>query len=135
MPQLAAASLSADDLAAIRKLNDEPLRCVLSQDFEGLARLYTEDAAYMPPNHPVVQGRAAILKWLAGFPRVTAFRLEYHEIDGRGDLAYVRGAYFITLQPDNAPGPVEDIGKFLIICRKQPDGSWLFAAETYNSDK
>jgi ketosteroid isomerase-like protein len=89
----------------------------------------------MPPHCPACHGRAAARKWMADFPRATHFRFEYHDIDGRDDLAYVRGAYFITVQPEGAPEPVEDVGKFLEICRKQPDGSWLLVVDTFNSDK
>ena len=56
------------------------------------------------------------------------------EIEGRGDLAYVRGTYTMTLHPDGAPEPVEDAGKYLEIRRKQSDGSWLYVADMFNSD-
>jgi ketosteroid isomerase-like protein len=135
MPQPKAVSLPADDIAAIRKLNEEFLRCFLSRDFDGLRQKYAEDAVLMPPHSPACYGRDAAGKWMVDFPRATHFRFEYNDINGHGDLAYVRGTYFITIQPEGAPEPVEDVGKFLEICRKQPDGSWLLAIDTFNSDK
>jgi len=89
----------------------------------------------MPPGHPTVRGRDAIQKWIAGFPRATRFDNEIEQIDGRGDLAYVRGRYSMTLQPQGAPTPVEDAGKYVEIRKRQPDGSWPVANDIFNSDK
>jgi ketosteroid isomerase-like protein len=134
MPQPKASSLSVNDIAAIRQLNEDFLSCFLSRDFDSVAQKYAVDAVLMPPHCPACQGRAAARKWMAEFPPATHFRFEYHDIDGRNDLAYVRGTYFLTIQPEGAE-PVEDVGKFLEICKKQTDGSWLLAVDTFNSDK
>ncbi len=32
------------------------------------------------------------------------------------------------------PEPITDVGKFLAILRKQPDGSWLVSHAIYNAD-
>jgi ketosteroid isomerase-like protein len=82
-----------------------------------------------------VRGRAAFENWIATFPRVSRFTLKNEEIDGRADVAYVRGTYTMTIHPEGAPGPVEDVGKYLEIRKRQPDGSWLLAADIFNSDK
>ena len=54
--------------------------------------------------------------------------------DGHDDLAYVRGTYTMTLQPEGAPNAIEDTGKFLDIRKKQPDGSWVWTVDMYSSD-
>jgi ketosteroid isomerase-like protein len=74
MLQSSAASLPADDIAAIRKVNEDYLQYVLSQDYGGIAKPYAEDAVLMPPNHPVVIGPDAIRKWNEAFPRVIHVR-------------------------------------------------------------
>jgi ketosteroid isomerase-like protein len=61
--------------------------------------------------------------------------LTIDEIDGRADLAYVRGSYSMTLHPQGAPAPVDDVGKYLEIRMHQADGSWLLAVDIFNSDK
>jgi len=127
--------LSAEDVAAIRRLSDEWLRFMLAGDLESLAKCYTEDTVVMPPGHPAVYGREAFRKWMAQFPRATRFENEIQHIEGRADLAHVRGTYSMTLQPQGAPGPVEDVGKYLEVRRRQPDGSWLLALDIFNSDK
>jgi ketosteroid isomerase-like protein len=96
--------------------------------------LYTEDAVFMPPHHPAVHGRAALEIWLASFPRVLRMTLTVEDIDGRADIAYVRGSYTMTLHPEGASNPIDDAGKFLEIRKRQPDGSWLLAVDMFNSD-
>src|SRR5438094_6523821 len=77
----------------------------------------------MPPNGPVVQGRAAMQKFFAGFPKITAFKENVVEIAGYGDLVHPRGTYEMTMMPPGAKTPLTDIGKVLAVWRKQPDGS------------
>ena len=45
-----------------------------------------------------------------------------------------RGTYAMTFTLPGAPGPTEDRGKYLLIERKQADGSWLITNEMFNSD-
>ena len=130
-----AGALSAEDVEAIRGGSEQFTRFMLARDFDALVRLYAEDAVFMPPHRPAVKGRLALRDWLGAFPKVTRFTFTLDDIDGRGDLAYVRGSYSMTLHPEGAPGPVGDAGKFVEIRKKQPDGSWLLAADIFNSDK
>ena len=71
---------------------------------------------------------------MRAFPRVTRAEFHVEEIDGYGDIAYVTGRYAMTLQPEGAPGPIDDRGKYIEIRRKQADGSWLLARDIFNSD-
>lgn len=127
--------LSAADQAAIRISSDRFSQLMLAQDFDSLVGLYTEDAVFMPPHQPAVRGRTALRTWLASFPRVSRFSLTIEEIDGRADVAYVRGSFSMRLNPDGAPDPVDDLGKYIEIRKRQSDGSWLIAADIFNSDK
>ena len=65
---------------------------------------------------------------------MTQFTIPPTEIDGRGDLAYVRGTYAMTIMPEGAPEPIREIGKYVVILQKQPDGSWLVVVDIWNSD-
>ena len=53
--------------------------------------------------------------------------------EGRGDLAYIRGrsCVFIPLG-DEIYGV--DVGKYLEVREKQPDGAWLITKDIFNSD-
>ncbi len=129
-----AGPLSNDDVAAIRATTDPFAQAVLSDDWAAWAAGFTEDAVFMPPNQPLVQGRAALQAWGEAYPTTTQFTITQVEIDGGGDLAVVRGAFSITVVPEGALEPITDTGKYLELRRQQPDGSWLIAAGIYNSD-
>lgn len=57
-----------------------------------------------------------------------------HEMDGRGNLAYVRGAYSLAIPMGKMMEPIHDSGKYIEMRRKQADGSWLIALDIYNCD-
>ena len=126
--------LLPEDIIAIKELHQTWSPAIVEKDFETLMTLYTDDAIVLPPNGPKVQGREAVLDWMKALPPITSANLTVEEIDGYGNLAFVRGAYFMTITPEGAPGPIQDRGKFIEIRRKQADGSWLMARDIFNSD-
>lgn len=126
--------LLPEDIVAIKELHQAWTPAIVDKDFDTLIRLYTDDAIVLPPNGPKAQGRAAVLDWMKAFPAITDANLTIEEIDGYGDLAFVRGAYFMTIVPDGTGEPIQDRGKFIEIRRKQADGSWLMARDIFNSD-
>ena len=129
------AKLGDKDLVAIRSASEAFSKGILTADFVAVSKLYTETANLMPPNQGGVEGRAAILAWMKAFPPVKEFKLAPVEIDGRGDLAYVRGTFSMSFVPPGAPGPIIDVGKYMEIRRRQADGSWLIVADIFNSDQ
>jgi ketosteroid isomerase-like protein len=91
--------------------------------------LYAENATLMPPNQAMVQGRTAIRAWIKNFPPLKQFVASPIEINGRGDLAYVRGTFQMLFE-----NGATDRGKYLEIRRREKDGRWLAIADIFNSD-
>jgi ketosteroid isomerase-like protein len=89
----------------------------------------------MPANRGIVEGRPAILASFQAARALTGFTLTTIDIDGRGDLAYVRGTYAFAMPTADGKSAVGDRGKFLEIRRRQADGRWLLAADIFNSDQ
>ena len=126
------AGLTDADRTAIQEGSDSFAENILTANFEGLGALYTEDGVLLPPNAPAQTGRTAIQEFLAGFPPITAFSLTNVNVEGSGDLAYVRGSYQMAMTgPDG--GAIEDTGKFIEIRRKVGD-AWLMAYDMFSSD-
>ncbi|MEE8116597.1 MAG: DUF4440 domain-containing protein [Gemmatimonadales bacterium] len=125
------AALTDTDRDAIRASLDAFTDAALAQDWDAIVALYTEDAVLMPPNGPAVTGHAEIRDSWVAFPPLSAIHAEMVEIEGVGDLAYVRGTYHIVMDVEGSP---EDTGKFLEIRRRQDDGAWLIVRDIYNSD-
>ena len=93
------------------------------------ANMYAENATMMPPNLPMVQGRANIRTWIKSVPSIQRFIASAIEINGRGDLAYVRGTYSLTWLAGG-----DERGKFLEVRRRERNGRWLIIADIFNQD-
>ncbi len=129
----AAGGLSDADRAALQQGDELFAKSAMAKNFAAAAATYTDDAAVLPPNGAAVQGRQQIEKFLSSFPPISSFTFDIVDIDGRGDLAYVRGNYAMTLTPPGA-APINDRGKYVEIWRKQGDGSWKIKWDIFNSD-
>jgi uncharacterized protein (TIGR02246 family) len=127
------AALSAGDKAAIEAADQAWQEAVRSGDWAGAAALYAENAVFMPPNEPAVEGRGNIQVWFEALPPVTAVEIKTAEIDGLGDLAFTRGTYSMTMSPEGMSS-ITDSGKYVGIFRKQADGSWLYSRDIFNSN-
>ncbi len=124
------------DVEAINSLRDEFIGLDNASDAAGLASLYTNDAVLMPPNQAAVTGNQAIESWFqTTFDQFTTeFTVASEELEVVGDWAFDWGAYMTALTPKAGGEPTEDRGKYIVILRKQVDGSWRIAHDIWNSD-
>ena len=104
-------------------------------DAVAIADFYTEDAKLLPPNMEMVSGKQAIQAfwesaWQMG---VRSLNLETVEVGFDGDLAYERGVSTVNIQPEGAQATTVR-GKYLVILKRQTDGSWKLAVDIWNSD-
>lgn len=132
--QATAPPLSDADKTAIRAVSDSFVAYVRSNRDSAAASLFTEHAVWMPANRGIVEGRDAILAAFQARPGLD-FTVFDMDIDGRGDLAYVRGTYAFAIMSADRKSAFGDHGKFLEIRRRQADGKWLIAADIFNSDQ
>jgi len=129
--------ISEPDKDAIRKVVEQASRTIVPpiSDVSAYVKLYyAEDARALPPNHATVTGREAISALFRSEGAIQEFRLTILALEGRNDLAYVHGAYQMSLTLPGAAEPVGDKGKYVEIWKKQRDGSWKVILDVYNSD-
>ena len=127
--------LPAADRAAIERVADSQQVLFNTGKFdEAVALTFAEDAVSLPPNAPAVVGRPAIQAYMKTFPPFRDFSMTPRMIDGRGDLAVVRGNYAMTLSVPGSPAGQKDVGKYLEIWKKQPDGGWKVIRDAFSSD-
>jgi ketosteroid isomerase-like protein len=118
-----------------RRVLDSHMRAQLAGDWAAAAAFMAEDAVSMPANQPALEGRAAWLAWVESYDfEVIELSYEAVEIDGRADLAYLRGRYSGAYSAEGSAEPIRVTGKFLWVLRKQPDGEWLVTVAAGNSD-
>ena len=117
---------------AVRAGSRAWLDAVQRGDWHAVAALYTNDAVVMPPGAPEVIGREAIEAFFRSFPQVVACTTEDLDVETRGDLAFVRGRYTMTMRIEGSD--VTDAGKYLEVRKRQPDGRWLLFRDAFSSN-
>ena len=86
-------------------------------------------------NRQTWEGRRSVLghrRFLNPFR--AAFALSVEELRVVGDWAFERGGYTITLTPKVGGEAIQDVGKYITIYERRPDGSWLISRDIWNSD-
>ena len=98
-------------------------------DAAGVAALYTDDAALMPPGAEAVVGMEAIQAFWSEFIASGAtVKIETKEVSGSGDMLVEIGTVVVTA-PD---GSHADHGPFLVVY-KNVDGKWKMHRDIWNS--
>jgi ketosteroid isomerase-like protein len=94
---------------------------------------YAGDAIVMGPGQPAVQGHEALIAMFRTWPELTKYHTEDVEIEGSGDLAYIRGTYDIGFKLNDST-TMEDQGKYLEIWQRNEKGEWKCIRDIYNTD-
>lgn len=127
------ALLTEQDIASLTALVDKTVKLALKADWDEYTKLFHDDVVLLPPNEPVIMGKAAARKWLGNFPRVMAMTSKPVQFDGHEDLAWVRGTFTMTVEAERN-NPVKLIGKWVATFRMQPDRTWLCLSDMWNAD-
>ena len=126
---------TAADTAAINALRDAWVTAYNAADADAVANLYTEDAVDMPSQQPTASGRAAVRDLMASqFATGTAVAtVTSDEMQLMGDWAFDRGTFTVNITPAAGGDPVMTGGRYIVILRRQADGSWKLARGIDNS--
>jgi uncharacterized protein (TIGR02246 family) len=124
-----------DAEAIIRNYGQEWAKHWNAKDLDKVVEAYASDAVYLPPHHAAVHGRDAIREYFKGplAHGVAELNYEVTYIRQSGDLAYDVGRYSMMVpQKDGSRRP--DRGKYLVVWKRQPNGDWKIAADSWSSD-
>jgi uncharacterized protein (TIGR02246 family) len=85
-----------------------------------------DDAVILPPDEPPIIGMDAIRSRYAAVFNAYSFQFtgRLEEITVAGRLAVVRATIEETVTPTSGGEPTELRGAWLLVLRRQPDGSW-----------
>lgn len=108
---------------------------IRSGDPLAASQAYAEDALLQPPNTAAVEGRDQIAAfWRAGLDAgvtdVELVPLRERRNDG---IAFEIGTYTMHVDVPEG-GTVVDRGRYLIVHKRDSDGSWRYAAEMFTPD-
>jgi ketosteroid isomerase-like protein len=119
------------DLTTVEKLKAELVRAFEQSDAALAASLYEPGARLLPPGAGVITGEDAVRGFFA--KRFAAGSdggvLETVRMDEYGDVAVEEGRY-----GRRAGERLIDSGKYLAVFHRQPDGTWRWRTDMWNSD-
>ena len=121
--------------AEIEAANAAFMRGLEQGDAAAMAAVYEPDGRLLAPNTEPQQGSAAIEAFWKTIidAGVRGALLETQTVDERDDLAVEVGRYTLRTAADG--GEIVDVGKYVVIHRRQPDGSWRYAVDVFNSNR
>src|ERR1700722_5480368 len=123
--------------AAIRAADAAGLKAAQAKDVAGATANYADDASWLPPHAPIVQGKEAIRSAWAQLLATPGLNMDWQitkiDVSAAGDMAYTLYKYEMTMSTQNGE-PIHDKGKDMAVWSKQPDGTWKIVADTFNSD-
>jgi uncharacterized protein (TIGR02246 family) len=138
LASLAPAQKGSADEEAIRKLDTEWSAAAQSKDVEKSVSVYAEDGMMLPNKAPIAKGKAQIREvWaqLLGMPGVAvSFAPTKIELSKSKDMAYDVGTYELKMN-DPQGNPTSEIGKYVVVWKKQSDKQWKVVADIFNPDK
>lgn len=105
-----------------------------SGDAATVARLYTEDAALLPPGGKRVDGRKGVEEFWGGAIKngVKNLSLTALEVENRDDMAFEVGAF--SLDAPGEGGAVSTvIGKYIVVWMRGDDGTWRLHRDIWNT--
>ena len=126
------------DIDAIYKTFSEAYRTL---DIEKVANLYSENAAYLPPDNDILRGRAEIRPTFQSFfdyvkkegqTMTISFQIFQRKADK--NMAYDVGVYTIRQYKDSKEIGTGK-GKFVVVAVKEKDGKWRFQVDGYSGLK
>ena len=125
----------AADTTAINALRDQYVAAVNSNDAAAVAATFADDGIEMIPNQAAVEGKQAVQALYEAMFKQSAVKNAPAPLETQvaGDWAYDRGNYTLTVTPKTGK-PMEESGKYLVVCKRQPDGSWKLYRLIYNSN-
>ena len=116
----------ADTRRAVDEANAALMRFAKSQDANGMASLYSEDATFIAPTGEVMTGRAAIAEhWrqsiAAGLCDADLHTVSLTEMGGQH--ACEIGTYRIRIE-DPKGGSISPEGTYVVLWKRAADGRW-----------
>lgn len=122
-------SLLAADAAWLKAYQQkDPVLC---------AAFYDEGGAMLAPNRPLLTGKDAIRKFIASSFELENYDIIWHprqaDVSHSGELGYTSGSYEMSFSQRSGK-LFFDKGKYLMLWKRQKDGTWKVLFDMSNSD-
>lgn len=135
----AAASFTAEDEAAVRALEEAYRAGWLANDSAAVMSTLAPGAVLMPAGmEPLVGGSAIRAYWWpddGSETTIESYEIEIAEVEGSGDLAYLRGRGSLAFTYRDPGGEVSRLTSeavHLSVARRGPDGEWRIVRRAWS---
>jgi len=122
-------------LADLKEFDQRWQQAATKRNADAMARLYTIEAVWLPPNDKRMTGRNLIRDFYQKIFLEPTLSLVHtpskHVIAASGDVAIEYGVY--DFQMKTPTGEMRDTGKYMFYFAKEK-GEWKIAADIFNSD-
>ncbi|MDX1392943.1 MAG: DUF4440 domain-containing protein [Gemmatimonadota bacterium] len=120
----------------IRHLSRERSDRIGRREFDRMVDgFYARDARLLPSGAAAVEGADEIREFWRRTPDdgLVSLTLETGDIEVSGDLACEIGVFYRTVRPRHGAA-FQEVGKYMVVYRRQADGAWRAVAEMFNAD-
>jgi ketosteroid isomerase-like protein len=122
--------------AGVDSASNRLLDALRTNASDSLMVLMADDVVLMPPNEPVLKGKAAVRAWYDQFLtqlRTSSLTIADREVLIGGEWATEIATFEWLLEPVGGGQAVVDRGSYVQVWHHEPDGRWLFVRELWNS--
>jgi uncharacterized protein (TIGR02246 family) len=104
-------------------------------DAASVAALYSEDAVVLPPDAPMISGRAAIEEFWRGLMATGARDVDLVtlRLAGSGDVMHEVGRATIKIQPEGGEANTLRV-KYVVVWERAPAGGLALAVDIWNGE-
>ena len=128
----------AADAAAIQQADADWAKAAEAKDLDKMVAPYLDDAVIFPSSGLAVVGKDNIRKFFSRIAEGPNMRFAFSnvtvDVARSGDLAEDRGSMQVTVT-DKKGKTTTQTGQYVLVYKKQADGSWKVAADTSANDK
>jgi ketosteroid isomerase-like protein len=125
-------TLSSSDVAAIRDAEEALAAAFEAPDRTAWVQFYTEDAIFVGPGMPAIEGREALLSAAPSIV-ISSMEVAADSTIGSGDFAATQGRASWVSGPKGSDAP-QIRRRFLMVWRRDADGRWRIARELLTED-
>lgn len=125
-------ALSTSDISAIRAAERALAQAFESPDLTAWVDSYTDDAIFVGPGVPAIEGRSGLLD-AAPQISISSMEIAADSTLGTGDFAATLGRATWVSGPKGSDAP-RVRRRFLMVWRRELDGAWRIAREMLNED-
>jgi ketosteroid isomerase-like protein len=123
------------DATSIRQEMQQYVEAFNGKQLDRLMDLYAESSVFMPPNAPIIRGKASVKSFyeeLVNEEGATGLEMNLDEVAGHGPIAYQTGRYEMRFAAGEST-PRRDRCKFLMVLR-EVGGKWRYEYTMWSSD-